>query len=105
MEIKKLACSRLGPMLHLDTQNGKESMKMSDLQKYLIGTSACTRILTISTKRCRKLTSNDTYFEDIWFSRVKPVEEAMDAGVDYCGSAKMSHKGFCLSTLEKLIKY
>ena len=27
-----------------------------------------------------------------------------DTGVDYCGPAKTSHKGFCLSTLEKLMK-
>ena len=26
------------------------------------------------------------------------------AGVDYCGLAKTSHKGFCLATLEKLMK-
>ena len=26
-------------------------------------------------------------------------------GVDYCGPAKMSHKGFCLDTLEKLMKH
>ena len=29
----------------------------------------------------------------------------MDAGVDYCGPVKMSHKGFCLATLENLTKY
>ena len=29
----------------------------------------------------------------------------MAAGVDYCGPAKTSHKGFCLVTLEELIKY
>ena len=27
------------------------------------------------------------------------------AGVDYCGPSKTSHKGFCLATLEKLMKY
>ena len=29
----------------------------------------------------------------------------MAAGVNYCGPAKTSHKGFCLATLEKLMKY
>ena len=29
----------------------------------------------------------------------------MTAGVDYCRPVKTSHKGFCLSTLEKLMKY
>ena len=32
-------------------------------------------------------------------------EEAMTAGVDYCRPVKMSHKGFCLATLEHLINY
>ena len=27
------------------------------------------------------------------------------AGVDYCGLAKRSHKGFCLDTLENFMKY
>ena len=29
----------------------------------------------------------------------------MAAGVDYCGPVKTIHKGFCLATLGKLIKY
>ena len=29
----------------------------------------------------------------------------MAEGVDYCEMAKMSHKGFCIATLEKLTKY
>ena len=29
----------------------------------------------------------------------------MDSGVNYCGTAKTSHRGFCLSTLENLMKY
>ena len=33
------------------------------------------------------------------------AEEARAAGVDYCGPAKTSHKGFCLATLEKLMIY
>ena len=60
--------------------------------------------LAISTKGCGQLTSNDTYFYDSWFSSVKPAEEMAAAGVDYCGPVKTSHKGFCLSTLEKLMK-
>ena len=30
-------------------------------------------------------------------------EEAMAEGVDYCGPAKTSKKGFCLATLEMLM--
>ena len=29
----------------------------------------------------------------------------MAAGADCCGSVNTSHKGFCLATLEKLMKY
>ena len=29
----------------------------------------------------------------------------MAEGVDYCGPVNTSHKGFCLATLENLMKY
>ena len=50
------------------------------------------------------MTSNETYFSDSWFSGVKIYEEAVSEGVDYSGLAKTSHKGFCLYTLEKLMR-
>ena len=59
----------------------------------------------MATKGCGDLTSNDTYFADSWFSSVKMVEETMAAVVDYCGPTKTSHKGFCLATLNFLMKY
>ena len=86
-------------MLHLYIQKVKEAMKMSKFQKYLVGKNACMKRLAIYTKGCGQLTSNDTYFSDIWLSSIKAAEEAMDAGVDYCGPVKMIHKGFCLSAL------
>ena len=64
----------------------------------------CMKRLAIATKGCVQLTSNDTYFPDIWFSSIKNAEEMADAGVDYCGLVKTIHKGFCLATLEKLMK-
>ena len=60
--------------------------------------------LAISIKGCGQLTSNDTYFADSWFSSVKTADEAMAAGVNYCGPVKTSHKGFFLATFEKLMK-
>ena len=60
--------------------------------------------LAIDTKGCGKLTSNDTYFDDSWFISIKTAEDMAAAGVDYCGPVKTSHKVFCLTTLEKLIK-
>ena len=50
--------------------------------------------LTMATKGCCQLTSNETYFADSWFIGVKTVDEAMDQGVNYCGHVKSSHKGF-----------
>ena len=40
-----------------------------------------------------------------WYDiSVKTADEAMAVGVNYYGTAKMSHKGFCLATLEKSTK-
>ena len=47
---------------------------------------------------------NEIYFDDRWFSGVKKVEEAVKDEVDYFRLAKTTQKGFCLSTLEKLMK-
>ena len=92
-------------MLHLDIQKGKEATKTSKSQKYLGGTAACMRRLSMDTKGCVQLTSNDTYFSDIWFSDVKTAEDAMAVGVDCCGLVKTSHKGFCIATLAIFMKY
>ena len=103
-EMKNDPCSRLGTMLHLEIQKGKEAKKTSKCQNVLGGTTACMKRLDISTKECGQLTSNDIYFDDIWFSSVKNAEDMEAAGVNYCGLAKTSNKGFCFATLEKLRK-
>ena len=59
-EMKNVACSRLGKMLHLDIQKGKEAMKKPTFQSELGGTAACMKRLAISAKGCGQLTSNDT---------------------------------------------
>ena len=51
-------------MLHLETQKGKEAVKVSKFQKYLGGTASCMKRLAIATKGCVQLASNDTYFSD-----------------------------------------
>ena len=73
--MKNVVCSKLGTMLHLEIQNGKEAMKKSTFQSELGGTAACMKRLAISTKVCVQLKSNDTYFSDSWFSYVKSAEE------------------------------
>ena len=57
-DMKNVACSRLGTMLHLNIQKGKEAMETSELKKDLGGTAACTKRLSIATKGCGQLTSN-----------------------------------------------
>ena len=91
-------------MLHLEIQKDKEAIKTSKFQKYIGSTTTFTRRLAISTKGCGQLKSNYTYFADRYFSFVKTSEEAMAAGVDYCRLTKITHKGFCLATLENLMK-
>ena len=91
-------------MLHLEIQKEKEDMKKSTFQSELGGTAACMKRLSIATRGCGQLTSNDTYFANSWFSSVKTAEEMAAAVVNYCGLVKTIHKGFCLATLEKLMK-
>ena len=50
IEMKNVSCSRLGTMLHLDIQKGKEDMKTSIFQKYIGGTTACMKRLAVATK-------------------------------------------------------
>ena len=92
-------------MLHLEIKKGKEAMKTSEFQKYIGGTAALMNRLAMATKGCGKITSNETYFSDIFFSFVKTSEEEIPEGVDYCGPEKRIHKSFCLSTFENLMKY
>ena len=51
-----------------------------------------------------KFSSNETLFSNIYFIGVKTTENANAEGVDVGGTVKTSHKGFCLSMLEKLNK-
>ena len=104
IEMKNVACYRLGAMLHLDIQNAKEDTNTLVFQKYTGGTAACMKRLIMTKKGCGQLASNDTKFSDIWFSGLKTAEEAMDVGVDFCWPLKTSHKDFCLATLEKLMR-
>ena len=93
-DMNNLACSRLGKMLHLDIQKGKEATNTFIFQKYFGDNAACMKRLMMAKKGCGQLTSNDTYFYDIWFSGVNMGEEAMAVGVGFGGPAKMSHKVF-----------
>ena len=40
------------------------------------------KIITKANKGCGKLSSNETFFSDSWFSGLKQVEEANVEGVD-----------------------
>ena len=101
--MKNVACSRLGTMLYLEIQKGKEAMKILGFQKDIRGTAECMRILEMDNKVCAQLTQNYTYFSDIWFSRLKTAEEAMTVGVYYCAPVKTSHNFHFLVILEKFM--
>ena len=81
-----------------DSEGG--ATKTSKFQNVLGGTTECMKRLAIDTKGCVQLTSKDTFFDDSWFSSVKTSEEMAAKGVNYCGTVKTSHKGFCLATLK-----
>ena len=101
-EMKNVICSRLGTMLYLDIQKDKETMKTLTLQKYIGSNAACMKRLMMATKGCGKMTSNDTYFYDIWFNRIRMDDEVMAEGVDYCGASEDDPKGFLYSHIIKV---
>ena len=49
-EIKNIIFSRLGTMLYLEIQKGKEDMKTEKFQHQIGGTAACTERLMMDTK-------------------------------------------------------
>ena len=103
-EMNNVACSRLGTMLYLDIQRGKDDMKTSIFLKYLGGTAVCIRRIMMDIKGCDELTSIDTHFYDNWSIGVKMAEEVMAWRVNYYRPVKTSHKGFCIDTFKRLIK-
>ena len=80
-------------------QKGEGGYEDAEISKFLGDTTACMKRLAIANKGCGQLTSNDTYFSYRLFSSVKIAEDMAAVGVDYCGPAKTSHKGFCLTKL------
>ena len=69
--MNNVACSRLRNMLHLDILKGEEAMKTPTFQNDISETLLCMKILMMSKKGVNQLTSNDTYFDDRWFSGLK----------------------------------
>ena len=79
-------------------------MKTQQFRYYIGGTADYMKIIMNTTKGWGKLSSNDTFFYDRWFIRVKTAGEENAQVVDYCGPLKTSHKVLCLDNLEKLTK-
>ena len=50
--------------------------------------------LMVATKRCSKLTSNDSYIDGSWASGMKTADNAMDEEVEYCGASENVPQGF-----------
>ena len=78
-DIKNVACYRLGTR---DTK-GERGYDNIDFSKHLRGTSACMKVLIMAKNLCGLLKSNDTYFDDSWFSGVKTSDEEMASRVKY----------------------
>ena len=73
-EIKNIDFYRLGTMLYLDIQKGKEATKAEKFQQHIGGTAAWKNIPMIAKKGCGQVMSNDTYFAEIWFRGVKAAD-------------------------------
>ena len=72
--MKNVACSRLGTMLHLYIQKGKEAMKTSEFQKDLGDTGVRMKRLAMATKGCGELTSpgnSHLCLTGLWYIRDK----------------------------------
>ena len=65
---------RLGIMLYIETQKGKEAMNKSDFQQKIRGTTAHIKRRMKVTNRCGKMKSKDIEFDDSWFSGVKNLK-------------------------------
>ena len=72
-ELNIYVCSRLGTMLYLEIQKGKDMKKIAQFQKYIGGTVAYMKIIIRVTNGCGQLSSNNTLFSDLWFSGVNTV--------------------------------
>ena len=79
-------------------------MKVSDYQQDVLGTSAWMKKIMEAIKWYVQMSSNDTLFADRLFSGVETAYEENSDWVDYFRPDETSHKGFCLATLEKLMK-
>ena len=74
-ELKNFARFTLGTKLYLRTQKGKEAIKTQGFQKEIRVAVDCKKIKMKDAKGCRQLSSNYTFFSDIWFSGVNTSEE------------------------------
>ena len=79
-------------------------MNIPEFQQNIGETAECIKGINNSGKGCGQLSSNDTLFSDSLFRGVKKLEEKNAEGVYYCGPANTSQKGYCLYTLERLLK-
>ena len=81
-------------MLYLDIHYGKDMMKASGFQYDIGGMDNGINRIMKATKGCGKLSPNNNFFDDSWFSGVKKLEEKNADVVDYLRLAKTIHKGF-----------
>ena len=85
-------------------KNGNKLRNTSVFQQDIGGMAACMKVFTESNKGCGQLSSNETFFDYIWFIGSKTAENENEEGVDYCGTFNTSQKRFFLATLKIIMK-
>ena len=90
-------------MSYIEIQRGKEEMNIYKFQQYIGGNAVFMKRLMRSTKVCDKLTSNDNYFADIWFSGVVIDDKGINEGLYYYRKVKVIHKVSLLDIFKRLM--
>ena len=111
-EFKDTCDGETSIMLYLEIQRGRVEMPIRYPENRLHGaTAACTLRQVLNTMKCGQketdegiAVSRDTFYGDSWFASVKAATLVKQAGHEFVGPVKTSHKNFPKTQLETLMK-
>jgi hypothetical protein len=111
-EFKDTCDGETGILLFVEIQRGRVEMPIRYPENRVHGaTAACTLRQVLATMKCgQKETdegvsvSRDTFYGDSWFASVKAATLVKQAGHEFVGPVKTSHKNFPKVQLEELMK-
>ena len=83
MEINNVDCPRLGTLLYLEIQKGKDATKKENVQQQIGGTAVYMKKTNGGYKRVWPTEIKLHLFVYSWFIGVKNTEQAMNERVDY----------------------